>query len=60
MKAFALAVLLAVGGGYAAAIVLGGEQKTAYEQFTTTGARVGDAGHNLVGADWPKMTGKGS
>ncbi len=54
MKAFALAFLVAVGGSVAAAYILAAEQKLAYEQYTTSGARVGDAGQNLVGADWKR------
>ena len=30
-------------------------QKPAYEAYRTGGARVGDAGDNLVGKDWQKM-----
>jgi hypothetical protein len=30
-------------------------QKPAYEAYTTGGARVGYAGDNLVGKDWPGM-----
>jgi hypothetical protein len=40
--------LLAAG----AAFVLNAEQRSAYEAFTTSGARVGDPGHNLVGDKW--------
>jgi hypothetical protein len=42
------AVVIAVGAAY----VLNAEQRTAYETFTTSGARVGDPGHNLVGDKW--------
>jgi len=59
MKAFVFAVLIAVSGGVAAAYVLSAEQKFAYQQYSTTGARVGDAGHNLVG-DWGNNPGKRS
>ena len=42
------AVVIAVGAAY----VLNAEQRPAYEAFTTSGARVGDPGHNLVGDKW--------
>ena len=42
------AVIIAVGAAY----VLDAEQRPAYEAFTTSGARVGDPGHNLVGDKW--------
>jgi hypothetical protein len=56
MKAFLLAVVVAVALGAGAALVLSRSQETAYEAFATSGARVGDPGHNLVGPNW---TGKG-
>lgn len=52
MKAFLVAVVVAVALGIAAAMVLGTEQRVAYEAYATSGARVGDPGHNLVGPDW--------
>jgi hypothetical protein len=56
MKVFLLAVVVAVALGAGAALVLSRSQETAYEAFATSGARVGDPGHNLVGPNW---TGKG-
>jgi hypothetical protein len=48
VSALAVALLLGVG----AAALLNAEQKNAYEAFTTSGARVGDPGRNLVGPQW--------
>jgi hypothetical protein len=52
MRAFltgaAAAVVLAVVAMYA----LNGAWRSADKAYTTTGARVTDAGHNLVGKDW--------
>ena len=52
MRAFlsgaAAAVVLAVVAMYA----LNGAWKSADRVYTTSGARVTDAGHNLVGKDW--------
>jgi hypothetical protein len=59
MRSFILAVLIACGLGLAAASVLNTEQKTAAQAFATGGARVGDAGNNLVG-DWGNHPGQGS
>jgi uncharacterized protein HemX len=48
MKAFlsavAVAVILAVGASF----VLNTQQQTAANAFSTSGARVGDPGHNLI------------
>jgi len=56
MNAFLLSVVAAVGVAVGAFYVVNAEwQKPAYEAYTTGGARVGDAGDNLVGKDWPKM-----
>ena len=56
MKVMLLAVVAAVVLGAGAAFVLSQSQETAYEAYATTGARVGDPGHNLVGPNW---TGRG-
>ena len=52
MRAFFIgagaAVVLAVVAMYA----LHGAWKSSDRAYTTTGARVTDAGHNLVGKDW--------
>ena len=56
MKVMLLAVVAAVVLGAGAAFVLSQSQETAYEAYATTGARVGDPGHNLVGPHW---TGRG-
>jgi len=56
MNAFILSVVTAVAVATGAYFVLNAEwQKPAYEAYATGGARVGDAGDNLVGKDWPKM-----
>jgi hypothetical protein len=48
--------MVVLGGAIVLAIlvplVLGTQQRTAYESFATEGVRVGDPGHNLVGPDW--------
>ena len=52
MRAFlaAIAVALLTAGG--AAFVLNADDRAAYEAYRTSGARVGDPGHNLVGDRW--------
>lgn len=51
MKAFLLASGLIAAVAVAASFVLDGEvQITAADQYTTSGARVGDPGQNLI--DW--------
>ena len=45
---FLAAIVLAV----AASFVLNGSQRTAYDAYATSGARVGEPGHNLVGPNW--------
>jgi hypothetical protein len=52
MNAFLLAVVVAVGLGVIAALALTSSQQYAYQAYTTTGARVSDPGHNLVGQNW--------
>jgi hypothetical protein len=49
MKSFLAAVLFAAVGAVVAANVLENQQTSASQAFSTTGARVGDPGHNLIG-----------
>ena len=49
MKAFVAAVLFATIAGIGMYFVLGQYQRDSYAQFTTSGARVSDPGHNLIG-----------
>jgi hypothetical protein len=49
MKVFIAAAAFAVIAAFAASIVLSGVQMASYTAFTTSGARVGDPGNNLVG-----------
>ncbi len=49
MKSFIAAVLFATVGAVVAASVLESQQSSASQAFATTGARVGDPGHNLIG-----------
>jgi hypothetical protein len=49
--------------GVIAALVMRAEQKPAWEVYSTSSARVGDPGYNLVGKGWsgdPKVQGKNS
>lgn len=53
MKAFIASLAVAVGLAVGAAYLLESTwQSTAADAFSTSGARVGDPGHNLVGSDW--------
>jgi hypothetical protein len=52
MKVILASVVIAVVLGVAAALVLNTTQRPAYEVYSTSGARVGDPGHNLVGENW--------
>lgn len=52
MKIILASLVAAAVLGVAAAYILDAEQRPAYEAFTTSGARVGDPGHNLVGDKW--------
>lgn len=58
MKAFIIAVVVAVLLGTLAATLLNQQQRFAYQAFSTSGARVSDpAGHsNLVGPAWNGTT----
>lgn len=58
MKTFLIAVVAAGVLAYGASMVLNGRQQVSYDAYTTTGARVGDPGDNLVGADWPEVQGE--
>ncbi|MEY3553780.1 MAG: hypothetical protein RL735_2128 [Pseudomonadota bacterium] len=49
MKAFLSAVIVSVGLAVLAAYVLNTQQQSADKAFSTSSARVGDPGHNLVG-----------
>jgi len=49
MKVFVAALAFAVVAAVGVAMVLGSIQQPSSTSFTTTGARVGDPGHNLVG-----------
>ena len=48
MKAFISAIIVAVVVAVGAAFVLNTQQQTADKAFATSGARVGDPGHNLI------------
>jgi hypothetical protein len=52
MKIILLSAVVALVLGYAAFFVLSGEQRPAYEAFSTSSVRVGEPSHNLVGPDW--------
>lgn len=49
MKVFIAAVLFTVIAAVGVSFVLDTYQRDSYAQFTTSGARVSDPGHNLVG-----------
>jgi hypothetical protein len=54
MRIVLLALVTAAAlAGIAASVLDSSYQKQAYQAFATVGARVGDAGNNLVGKDWP-------
>jgi hypothetical protein len=52
MKAFLSGVAVAIVVGLVAMFALDTSWVPADQAYTTTGARVTDAGHNLVGKDW--------
>ena len=52
MRAFLASVAAAIVIAAGAAFILNADNRTAYEAFKTSGARVGDPGHNLVGDRW--------
>jgi hypothetical protein len=49
MKVFLAALVFAAIAAVGVSIVLGSIQQPSSTTFTTSGARVGDPGHNLVG-----------
>ncbi|HVQ68840.1 MAG TPA: hypothetical protein VMT08_15210 [Bradyrhizobium sp.] len=49
MKSFIAALAFAVVAAVGVAMVLNSIQEPSSVAFTTTGARVGDPGHNLIG-----------
>lgn len=49
MKAFIAAVVFATIAAIGASMLLNSQQRGADVAFTTSGARVGDAGKNLIG-----------
>ena len=49
MKSFVLALAFAILAAVSVAMVLNTIQEPSSVAFTTTGARVGDPGHNLIG-----------
>ena len=52
MKPFLSGVAVAIMVGLVAMFALETSWVPADQAYTTTGARVTDAGHNLVGKDW--------
>jgi hypothetical protein len=52
MNAFLSGVAVAIVVGLVAMFALNTSWVPADQAYTTTGARVTDAGHNLVGKDW--------
>ena len=49
MKVFIAAVLFATVAAVSMSFVLNGYQRSSDTAFTTSGARVSDPGHNLIG-----------
>ena len=54
MKVFLAAVVFAAIFAVGVSFVLSAVQMPSYTAFSTSGARVGDPGNNLVGPDWNK------
>jgi hypothetical protein len=52
MKVILASALAALVLGVGAAFILNTIQEPAYEAYSTTGARVGEPGANLVGPTW--------
>ncbi len=52
MKIVLASMAVAIVLGVVAAFVLNGNQRPAFEAFSTSSTRVGDPGHNLVGPKW--------
>ena len=58
MKVILASILTAVVLAIGASFVLNATQRPAYQVYSTSGARVGDPGHNLVGPDYSAKPGK--
>ena len=56
MKAFIAAVICAAAIGVGGSYVLHTQQETVDVAFSTSAARVGDPGHNLVGMNWNQVS----
>lgn len=54
MRAFIAAIICAAATGAGAAYILHVQQETVDVAFSTSSARVGDPGNNLVGMDMDK------
>ena len=52
MRAFLASLAVALVIAVAAGFILNADNRPAYEAFSTSGARVSDPGHNLVGDRW--------
>lgn len=52
MKSFVIAIVAALALGLLAATLLNSNQRFAYQAFATSGTRVSEPGHNLVGPKW--------
>jgi ubiquinone biosynthesis protein Coq4 len=52
MKMIILSAVAVLALGFGAALILSSEQQAAYQAYSTSGARVGEPGHNLVGPSW--------
>ena len=52
MKTIVLAVVATLALGGLAAMLLASNQRTAYQAYATSGTRVSEPGHNLVGPTW--------
>jgi hypothetical protein len=52
MRAFLASIVVSIVIAIGAAFVLNADNRPAYEAFSTSGARVADPGHNLVGDRW--------
>lgn len=52
MKTFIVALVFAALSAAAVSVLLNKFQEPGYVAFSTSGTRVGDPGHNLVGSNW--------
>lgn len=59
MKIILASILTAIVLSVGASFVLDATQQPAYRAYSTSGTRVGDPGHNLVGSDFAAKPGKG-